>query len=104
MDISSVIGPVDVFQAAVAIGLGISATIVVTTALARTSGKKLEMDYKLALIKQEQELAVVTQRQDIDREVKLGQIIANKEVEVKRIENHMVDLNTVKSRGSSGGD
>jgi hypothetical protein len=104
MDISSVIGPVDVFQAAVAIGLGIGGTIVVTTALARTPRKKLEMDYKLALIKQEQDLSIVTQRQDIDREVRLGQIIANKEVEVKRIENHMVDLNTVKSRGSSGGD
>lgn len=104
MNIADIVGPVDVFSAAVAIAFGGGATIMITTALARTPRRKLDLDFEVEKIRLENSDKASARDSDVNREVNLGKIIANKEVEVKRIENHMVDLNTVKSRGHSGGD
>lgn len=102
--IAGIIGPVDVYSAAVAIALGAGATIMVTTALARTPRRKLDLDYEVQKITMANADRDAARKSDVSREVQLGKIAADKQVEVSRIEHGMVDLNAVRSRGSSGGD
>lgn len=104
LDVASIVGSVDVFSAAVAIAFGGGITIMATTALARTPRRKLDLDFELEKIKLDNADRSAQRNSDVEREVKLGQIAANKQVEVARIENGMVDVNAVRSRGSSGGD
>lgn len=104
MNIADIVGPVDVFSAAVVIGFGAAVTIMVVTGLARTPRKKMEFEFELAKMKQNHDADSAKQQHEVNREVKLGQIAANKQIEVSRIENGMVDVNAVRSRGQSGGD
>lgn len=98
IDIATIIGTVDVYQAAVAIATGAGATIVVTTALARTPRKKLEMDFELAKIRQQLDHESRTQELDNGYRKNIAQMSANKEVEFKRIESGMIDVAEAKRK------
>lgn len=97
MNIQDIIGPVDVFSAAVAIATGAGATIIVTTALARTPRRKLDLDFQLEKIKLANADNANERSFDVDREVQLGKIAANKQIEVARIESGMVDVKSTRS-------
>jgi len=97
MNIQDIIGPVDVFSAAVAIATGVGVTIITTTALARTPRRKLDLDYQLEKIKLANADAANARNWDVEREVKLGKIAADKQVEVARIENGMIDVKNARS-------
>lgn len=99
MNIQDIIGPVDVFSAAVAIAAGVGTTIIVTTALARMPRRKMELDFQLQKITLGNADAANARSNNVEREVKLGQIVANKEVEVARIENGMIDVEARRSGG-----
>lgn len=94
MTIADMIGQVDIFSAAVAIGFMGGVTIMATTALARQPRKKMEFEYRLADMKQHQEHESDLKRIDVERETALGKIAANKQVEITRIENGMLDVKT----------
>lgn len=106
MNFSSIVGPVDVFSASVLIAIMIGVTIMVSTALARTSVRKLEMDLELAKYKIESDTKLSSQANDINREKALATISVNKEIEFKRIDHGMVDVKaaTKKSSQYDGGD
>lgn len=97
MNIQDIIGPVDVYSAAVAIATGVGVTIITTTALARTPRRKLDLDYELEKIKLANADADRARQSDVEREVKLGKIAADKQVQVARIESGMVDVKAVRS-------
>lgn len=94
MTIADMIGNVDVFSAAVAIATGAGLTIIVTTGLARTPRRKLDMDFKLATMKQQLEHEERTQVNEIAREKDLAKIASGREVEFKRIDSGMIELKT----------
>lgn len=94
MNIAEIVGPVDVYSAAVAIGVGAGITIMTVTALARQPRRKMELEFQLADMKQKQSHAETLQKIDVERETALGKIAANKAVEVARIENGMIDVKT----------
>lgn len=56
-----------------------------------------EHEFELAKIQRENAQALALKNADIDREVKLGKIAANRQVEVARIESGMVDVKAAKS-------
>lgn len=97
MNIQDIIGPVDVFSAAVAIATGVGITIVTTTALARTPRRKMDLDYQLELTKLANADKQNARTAEVEREVKLGKIAADKQVEVTRIENGMLDVKSTRS-------
>jgi hypothetical protein len=92
MNIQDMIGPVDVYSAAVLVAFGAGATIIVTTALARTPRKKMEFEFQLANMKQQQEHDQQLKRIDVEHERDLGKIAANKQIEITRIESGMIDV------------
>jgi hypothetical protein len=102
MTLADMIGQVDVYSAAVALGVGAGVTIIATTALARAPRKKLEMDFELARLKQSQEHAERTQANDISREKELAKIASGREIEFKRIENGMIDVQPSRSSSREG--
>jgi len=99
MNIQDIIGPVDVYSAAVAIGFGLAITVITTTALARTPKRQREINFDLERLRLANTDAANARSFDVDREVKLGQIAANKQIEVARIESGMVDLKANRGDG-----
>jgi hypothetical protein len=100
MNIQDIIGPVDVFSAAVAIATGAGATIIATTALARTPRRKLDLDFELEQIKLRNADAANARDKNVQREVELGKIASKQIVEVARIESGMIDVENVRSRSN----
>jgi len=100
MNIQDIIGPVDVFSAAVAIATGVGVTIITTTALARTPRRKLDLDYQLEKIKLANADNANLRSNDVQREVELGKIASKQIVEVARIENGMIDVENARSRSN----
>lgn len=101
MTIADMIGNVDVFSAAVALGIGGGVTIIAVTGLARTPRRKLDMDFRLAEMKQQLDHKEQTQNNEISREKALAEIASRSEVEIRRIDSGMIELKT-NNRGSSG--
>lgn len=93
MNIADVIGPVDIYSAGVAVAFTGGATVTMSILLARfQTRRKTDQEFELEKIKLSNQEAVNARASGVDREVKLGQIAANRQVEIARIEGGMIDL------------
>jgi len=93
MNIAEIVGPVDGFSAGVAIAGLVGATIIGTTLIARFQTRRsMDQSFELEKLKLRNADAEMTRRSDVERETKLGQIAANRQVEIARIEGGMVDV------------
>lgn len=95
MSVADIVGTVDAYSAATAVAFAAGLTVVATSAIVRwQNSSKLRMDFEVEKLKLSNADAANARNWDVDREVKLGQIAANKQIEVTRIESGMVDVKT----------
>jgi hypothetical protein len=96
MTIASIIGQVDVYSACVAVVALGGATIVATAQIAKYQNRrKTDQQFELEKLKLHNADAESARTSDVNREVKLGQIAANRQVEIARIEGGMVDVKNI---------
>jgi len=101
MNIAEIVGPVDGFSAGVVVAALVGATIIGTTLIARFQTRRsADQSFELEKLKLRNADAESARQKDVEREVKLGQIAANRQVEIARIEGGMIDL---KNTGSKDG-
>lgn len=93
MTIAGIIGPVDIYSAAVATVMAAGGTVVVTTLIARyQTRRKTDQQFELERLKLHNADAESARINDVNREVRLGQIAATRQVDIARIEGGMIDL------------
>lgn len=98
MNIADMIGPVDVYSAGVAIAFAVGATITTTTLIARYQSKReTDQKFELEKIKLINDDAEKARQSDVNREIGLGKIAANRQVEIARIEGGMLDVQAARS-------
>lgn len=93
MNIADIVGPVDIYSAAVAIAFGVGVTVLATTSVAKyQSRRKADQSFELEKLRLQNADSDSARQSDVGREVKLGQIAANRQVEIARIEGGMIDV------------
>ena len=93
MTIASMIGPVDFYSAATAIAFAGGFTVIVSTQIAKYQNRRTtDQSFELEKLKLRNADTADARNQDVNREVELGKIAANRQVEIARIEGGMVDV------------
>lgn len=91
MTIASLIGQVDMYSAGVAVAFAAGATVFATTLVARhETRRKTDQQFELEQLRLRNSDAENTRRADIDREIQLGKIAANRQIEIARIEGDTI--------------
>jgi len=103
MNLSSLVGPVDVYAATVLVAFCVGCAVVITVALVRPPRIKLDHDFRLAELTEKHKHEQQTQSNDIVRERDLAKIASSREVEFKRIDSGMIDLKVSRSGGDGEG-
>lgn len=100
--LSSLVGNVDVPAAGVLIAMFVAMAIVATTFLTLYSSKQETANkFELAKMAQDAERQVSLARENREHEKDLAKIAANREVEIRRIDSGMIDLQTAQQRRHS---
>lgn len=100
--LSAFVGVVDVPAAGVLIAMFVAAAIVATTFLTLYSSKQETANkFELAKMAQSASIAQQDQANRLEHEKELAKIAANREIEVRRIDTGMLDLQTAQQRRHS---
>lgn len=92
---SLIVGPVDMFAAAVLVALFISGGIFFTSWITtRRSRQSVDNDFYLAKLKEANAQALAVHRDDNVKEVRFAELALKKEIEWKRIDANMITSHT----------
>ena len=97
MNIASVIGPVDVFSAFVAVAIILGSTIFATAMTIKWQNRhKIDQDFELARYRIEVDAQNIRRAADKVHETELAKLAMEKDIQIRRIETGMIDVKAAK--------
>ncbi len=92
MSINDIIGPVSIQAATIVIAAAGSITAIAIALIVRRSKREVAQDFELAKMRLENEAANVSAKYEAETKLGLAKIATNKEIEVARIDKHIIDV------------